>query len=125
VGKYGETLAVDWGLAKCVGKGEKRPREDEATIRPTSHSGSTDTVAGFAVGTPAYMSPEQAEGDTGHIGFASDVYGLGATLYYLLTGQNPIPDREVTTALRHARRGDFAPRARSIRPCLCRWKRSA
>ena len=107
VGKYGETLVVDWGLAKCVGKNEKRVMEDEATIRPSSHSGSTDTIAGFAVGTPAFMSPEQAEGETGHVGFASDVYGLGATLYYLLTGQNPITDREVTTALRHARRGEF------------------
>ncbi len=107
VGKYGETLVVDWGLAKCVGKNEKRVLEDEATIRPSSHSGSTDTVAGFAVGTPAFMSPEQAEGDAGHVGFASDVYGLGATLYYLLTGQNPIMDREVTTALRLARRGEF------------------
>ncbi len=107
VGKYGETLVVDWGLAKCVGKNEKRVSEDEATLRPSSHSGSTDTIAGFAVGTPAFMSPEQAEGETSHVGFASDVYGLGATLYYLLTGKNPITDREVTTALRHARRGEF------------------
>jgi serine/threonine protein kinase len=115
VGKYGETLVVDWGLAKCVGKNEKRVLEDEATIRPSSQSGSTDTVAGFAVGTPAFMSPEQAEGDAGHVGFASDVYGLGGTLYYLLTGQNPITDREVTTALRHARRGEFQ-RPRELNP---------
>ena len=77
VGKYGETLVVDWGLAKCVGKDENRVLEDEATIRLSSHSGSTDTIAGFAVGTPAFMSPEQAEGETSHVGFASDVYGLG------------------------------------------------
>ena len=100
--------------------------EDEATLRPSSHSGSTDTIAGFAVGTPAFMSPEQAEGDTGHVGFASDVYGLGATLYYLLTGQNPITDREVTTALRHARRGEFrAPARGQPRDPAPRWKRSA
>jgi formylglycine-generating enzyme required for sulfatase activity/tRNA A-37 threonylcarbamoyl transferase component Bud32 len=115
VGKYGETLVVDWGLAKCVGKDEKRVLADEPTIRPSSHSGSTDTVAGFAVGTPAFMSPEQAEGDTSHVGFASDVYGLGATLYYLLTGQNPISEREITTALRHARRGEFR-RPREVDP---------
>jgi serine/threonine protein kinase len=90
---------------------------DEATIRPSTHSGSTDTVAGFAVGTPAFMSPEQAEGETGHVGFASDVYGLGATLYYLLTGQNPITDREVTTVLRHARRGEFI-RPREVSPAI-------
>ena len=115
VGKYGETLVVDWGLAKCVGKNENRVLEDEATIRPSSHSGSTDTVAGFAVGTPAFMSPEQAEGDAWHVGFASDVYGLGGTLYYLLTGQNPITEKEVTTALRQARRGEFR-RPREVKP---------
>ena len=117
MGKYGETLVVDWGLAKCVGKNEKRIQEDEATIRPSSHSGLTDTIAGFAVGTPAFMSPEQAEGETSHIGFSSDVYGLGATLYYLLTGQNPITDREVTTVLRHARRGEFL-RPREVNPAV-------
>jgi serine/threonine protein kinase/formylglycine-generating enzyme required for sulfatase activity len=115
VGKYGETLVVDWGLAKCVGKHEPRFVQDEATIRPSSHSGSTDTIAGFAVGTPAFMSPEQAEGQSDHVGFASDVYGLGATLYYLLTGQNPIMEREVTTILRHVRRGEFS-RPRGVDP---------
>jgi serine/threonine protein kinase/formylglycine-generating enzyme required for sulfatase activity len=117
VGKYGETLVVDWGLAKCVGKNEQRILQDEATIRPSSRSGSTDTIAGLAVGTPAFMSPEQAEGETSRVGFASDVYGLGATLYYLLTGQNPIMDREVTTALKHARRGDFV-RPRQVNPAV-------
>ena len=108
VGKYGETLVVDWGLAKFVGRDELHHQaRDEATLRPTSHSGSTDTIAGIAVGTPAFMSPEQAEGDLTQVGFASDVYGLGATLYYLLTGRNPITDQEVTTVLRHARRGEF------------------
>ena len=107
VGKYGETLVVDWGLAKFVGRNEKHISKDEVTLRPSSHSGSTDTIAGIAVGTPAFMSPEQAEGNLDHVGFASDIYGLGATLYYLLTGRNPIMDKEVTTVLRRARRGEF------------------
>ena len=77
VGKYGETLVVDWGLAKFVGRDEEHDARDEETLRPSSHSGSTDTIAGIAVGTPAFMSPEQAEGDLGHVGFASDIYGLG------------------------------------------------
>jgi serine/threonine protein kinase/formylglycine-generating enzyme required for sulfatase activity len=117
VGKYGETLVVDWGLAKCVGKNEKRVLSDEATLRPASHSGSTDTIAGLAVGTPAFMSPEQAEGEISHVGFASDVYGLGATLYYLLTGRNPITDREVSTAIHHARRSEFR-RPRDVNPTI-------
>ncbi len=115
MGKYGETLVVDWGLAKFVGRDEQRNLKDEQTLRPSSHSGSTDTIAGVAVGTPAFMSPEQAEGNLDHVGFASDIYGLGATLYYLLTGRNPITDPEVTTVLRHVRRGEFR-RPREVDP---------
>ena len=115
VGKYGETLVVDWGLAKFVGRDEEHVARDEQTLRPSSHSGSTDTIAGVAVGTPAFMSPEQAEGDAAHIGYASDIYGLGATLYYLLTGKNPIADPDVATALRRARRGEYR-RPREVDP---------
>ncbi|MGC8638955.1 MAG: SUMF1/EgtB/PvdO family nonheme iron enzyme [Isosphaeraceae bacterium] len=117
VGRYGETLVVDWGLAKFVGKAEVRLAIEEQTLRPSSHSGSSETVAGFAVGTPAFMSPEQAEGDLSKVGFSTDVYGPGATLYYLLTGQNPIGDCEVATALSHARRGEF-PRPRQVDTAL-------
>jgi serine/threonine protein kinase len=63
------------------------------------------------------MSPEQAEGETSHVSFASDVYGLGATLYYLLTGQSPIIDREVSTALHRARHGEFR-RPRDLNPAI-------
>ncbi len=110
LGPYGETLLVDWGLAKVVGRED--PQEDtsaEATFRPSSASGSSETQAGSAVGTPAYMSPEQAEGRIAVVGVASDIYNLGATLYCLLTGRPPIEDREVFAALRRAQRGDFPP----------------
>lgn len=89
IGKYGETLVVDWGLAKAVGQRVLDSVDpEETTLLPTS-SGSGETASGSAIGTPAYMPPEQAAGELSKLGPASDVYSLGATLYHLLTGQAP------------------------------------
>jgi hypothetical protein len=63
LGKFGETLVVDWGLSKVVGRpDELRAVSPEATLQPVGGSGSNDTALGSAVGTPAYMNPEQAAG---------------------------------------------------------------
>src|SRR5262249_50417711 len=82
----------------------------EATLRASTAgaSGSSETVAGTVVGTPAYMSPEQAEGRLEDIGPASDVYSLGATLYCLLTGKPPL-EGDVGEVLRRGRRGGGPP----------------
>lgn len=88
LGKYGETLVVDWGLAKAQGR--KDIKSDEPSLVPTSAMSSSDqTRPGSALGTPAYMSPEQAAGRLDELGPETDVYSLGATLYHLLTGQAP------------------------------------
>ena len=115
LGPYGETLVVDWGLAKPIGRAEGSAATAEGTWRPESGGGAYATRAGEYLGTPAYMSPEQAAGDLGRLGQASDVYGLGATLYCLLTGRAPFEDRDVDLVLEKVGRGEFAPPRAVIR----------
>jgi tRNA A-37 threonylcarbamoyl transferase component Bud32 len=110
LGKYGETLVVDWGLAKVVGRAELEATEG---VLPTPASNFALTQAGTALGTPAYISPEQASGKLDQVGPRSDVYSLGATLYCLLTGRAPLHEDDVAEALRKAQHGDF-PRPRDL-----------
>ena len=107
VGKYGETLLVDWGLAKAVGCRETKTPSEERPLEPSTPSGSAETLPGSAVGTPSYMSPEQAAGDLDRLGPLSDVYGLGATLYCLLTGRAPFEGSDVGVVLHWVRQGVF------------------
>ena len=109
LGKYGETLVVDWGLAKVAGRDESTKTNEEQTLQPTSGSGVTPTLAGSAIGTPAYMPPEQAAGRLDELGPASDVYSLGATLYHLLTGVAPFHGRNQVAVLTAVQDGDFKP----------------
>ena len=121
VGKHGETLVVDWGLAKALGRSETTgSTSDERTLMPSSSS-SAETLPGSVLGTPAYMSPEQASGDLDRLGFQSDVYSLGATLYCLLVGSPPFEGSDVRALLRGVQTGDFPPprnRDSSIDPAL-------
>ncbi len=104
VGKYGETLVVDWGLAKAIGRAD--PTAGEQTIAPSS-GGSSETLPGSALGTPAYMSPEQARGELQRLGPRSDVYSLGATLYCLLTGRPPFENDDLGVVLGAVQEGRF------------------
>jgi len=115
LGPYGETLVVDWGLAKIVGRDEPTARiTADRTLRP-AQSGSSETLVGTAIGTPAYMSPEQAGGLRSHIGPPSDVYSLGATLYTLLTGRPSQDDPDLEEVLARTQRGEIVP-PRQINP---------
>ena len=90
LGEYGEVVVLDWGLAKLVGdfkvasNGEDG-RKDEASF----NDGQGATLPGHALGTPAYMPPEQARGEIHKLTPRSDVYSLGAMLYEILTGVPP------------------------------------
>ncbi|MEZ6059010.1 MAG: serine/threonine protein kinase [Planctomycetaceae bacterium] len=84
LGRYGETIVVDWGLAVPVMRDDRFRLSGEATLMPQS-GGNSGTSSGAGVGTPAYMSPEQMTGLAPTP--ACDVYSLGATLYRILTGE--------------------------------------
>ena len=113
LGKYGETLVVDWGLAKTQERDEYHSESGETTLRPASASGSAPTMMGTAIGTPAFMAPEQAAGRVDELGSASDVYSLGATLYYVLTGRPPFAQLQLQELLANVAKGDF-PRPRQV-----------
>ena len=116
LGKYGETLLIDLGLAKATGRDELA--ESDITERPlpaSSGHGMKETMQGSAVGTPAYMSPEQAAGRIDLVTEATDVYGLGATLYCLLTGQPPFVGNDKGDILIRVERGEFPP-PREMKP---------
>jgi eukaryotic-like serine/threonine-protein kinase len=96
LGKYGETLVVDWGLAKVIG-GDKLPPLPFPEI--AGSGGVVGTVMGTALGTPAYMSPEQAAGRMDELGPQTDIYSLGVTLYHILTGRLPYEEGSVSGVL--------------------------
>ncbi len=120
LGRFGETLVVDWGLAKMSADGRDHAADPQAGPAISDDSPYM-TRPGSALGTPHYMSPEQAAGELERVGPASDVYSLGATLYCLLVGHGPFVDGEIGDLLQRVRRGIFpAPRRlrRTIAPAL-------
>ncbi len=120
LGRFGETLVVDWGLARTLDSMEESTSpNDEELVRPASSLGSQPTLMGSAVGTPHYMSPEQAAGRLDILGPRSDVYSLGATLYCVLTGEPPVEGDNVGELLQRVQRGNIRP-PRTLNPGIDR-----
>jgi eukaryotic-like serine/threonine-protein kinase len=123
LGSFGETLVMDWGVAKVISRcesGESIPDGTHTLANsPDAHrqtENSALTLDGEAVGTPAFMSPEQAAGRLDGLGPASDVYSLGATLYVMLTDQAPFSG-DGEQILEDVRHGRLAP-PRAVKPTV-------
>jgi len=89
IGEFGETVLLDWGLAKVKGEKDEGADKLEKGIEQLKNLAAGVTVAGHAMGTPAYMPPEQALGEIEEIDEKSDIYSLGVALYEILTGETP------------------------------------
>ena len=132
VGPFAEVLVMDWGLAKQMGNTDwvtqkGRPTVVQSETEPKAPLSERDTpgnspntplvdltVYGRAKGSPSFMSPEQARGEWDRVGPASDVYSLGSTLFYLLTGRVPYDGRTSAEVVAKVKEGEFAsPRSLS------------
>src|SRR5262249_23822037 len=105
VGKFGESVVIDWGLAKDLS--DSAPPSEPGAGRTSAPPGLT--VAGAVIGTPAYMPPEQARGLP--VDERADVYALGAILYHVLAGVPPYEGGDVRALLRAVAAGPPRPLA--------------
>ena len=115
IGDFGETVVIDWGLAKdldavdtfdSANRAPRRPSQKNLAS-PKSTASSTLTVAGAVMGTPAYMAPEQARGEP--VDQRADVFALGAMLYHVLAGAPPYNARTATDVIAAAALGKVVP----------------
>ncbi len=142
VGRFGAVYVMDWGLARVHGRSDERdlrvrelesadasePVVSERTLQPAGDS-PLHTMDGTPIGTPMFMSPEQASGRLDQLGPTTDVYGLGAILYTLLAGRMPYVEPHATpdglAIVRQIRNGpprmlrELAPRATPELAAIC------
>jgi tetratricopeptide (TPR) repeat protein len=114
LGDFGETVILDWGLAKVLRKEAAAP---EAAAAPAADPAATQQ--GTVLGTPVYMAPEQAAGRVDEVDERSDIYALGAILYQILTGKRPFPGTSSEEVLRQVLETE-PPAPRSLAPTVPR-----
>jgi eukaryotic-like serine/threonine-protein kinase len=114
LGGHGEVIVLDWGLAKVVGQ----PDDDDRKAREPRISVTTEAETKATIGqagTPGYMAPEQVEADNALIDTRTDVYGLGAILYEILTAQTPATGSTLGEVYGKIRAGNF-PKPHELEP---------
>jgi tetratricopeptide (TPR) repeat protein len=112
VGEYGEVLVMDWGLAKILGE------RDAAGVVKAAATDTGDygmTMEGEVMGTPQYMSPEQAEGMVAELDTRSDIYSLGGILYAVLTLRPPVGGSTLAEVLGNGKSGVLSPMGTATR----------
>lgn len=117
VGPFGEVLVIDWGVAKAlsqVGLADLVPESNTPAGIDRPGLLSEATADGTVIGTPAYMAPEQARGEIGELDHRSDIYSLGAILYYLLFGEPHV--RSASGNPRYGGVEGSSPRSARVRP---------
>ncbi len=118
LGDYGEAIVLDWGLARLMNQAEADGEDDARPLQVAPANEAEATMQGQVLGTPAYMAPEQAEGRLDLLGPATDVYGLGAILYEVLTGKPPFTGSDTAAVMRQVIHD--APPRRASSPLQCR-----
>jgi serine/threonine protein kinase/WD40 repeat protein len=119
VGEFGETLVMDWGLAKILENRQDQPFDQVAEVSVEEGGMFADLMAsqltdsaeltmdGAVMGSPKYMAPEQAEGRIAEIDVRTDIYGLGGVLYTILTLRAPVTGATVKELLGKVMSGDI------------------
>ena len=119
LGEFGEAVVMDWGLAKPLGKSahsgaDVNIRTMVSSLRKDAPE-AIETMEGAAIGTPAYMSPEQADGRSRVVDARTDVYGLGAILYSILTLCPPVGGTDSLEVMKRVIGGEITPPENAVR----------
>jgi serine/threonine protein kinase/Tfp pilus assembly protein PilF len=121
LGEFGEVFVLDWGLAKILHFDRGAERDDSPASQAFPDHPHATSSEGSVLGTPAYMSPEQAHGQNDQLGPRSDIFSLGAILYEILVGQPPYKGKSTLEVVSKAQKGAYeSPRSldRKIAPAL-------